>query len=120
MLWWSLGDERLSSVGRKMIVDDRNECFVSIASLWEVAIKSSLNRGLPPGITANRYAQLIEEAGFALKDVRKDHALGVERLDSVHGDPFDRLMIAQAKAEGFTLITHDKALSAYGDGVLVV
>ncbi len=120
MLWWSLGDERLSGRGRDLIANERNECFVSVASLWEVAIKSSLKRGLPPGISALRYCAMIEEAGFALKEVRKLHAVGVENLDPVHGDPFDRLMVAQAKSEGFTFITHDNVLAAYGDFVITV
>jgi PIN domain nuclease of toxin-antitoxin system len=120
MLWWALGDEQLSMTGRTLISDERNECLVSVASLWEVSIKSRLGRGLPPGISADRYSELIDEAGFILKDVRKAHALGVAQLGGVHGDPFDRLMVAQAQVEGFKLMTHDKALAAYGDFVMVV
>ena len=117
MLWWSLGDERLSSAGRGLLSDEKNECFVSIASLWEVAIKSSLGRGLPQGITAAAYAELIDEAGFILKDVQKAHALSIEALGLIHGDPFDRLMVGQAKTEGFIFLTNDKMLAAYGDWV---
>jgi PIN domain nuclease of toxin-antitoxin system len=120
MLWWALGDEKLPKAGRALISDERNECVVSVASLWEVAIKSCLGRGLPKGITAVRYAELIDEAGFVLKDVRRDHALGVEQLDGIHGDPFDRLMVSQARVEGLSLLTHDKALADYGDFVMVV
>ena len=117
MLWWSLGDEKLSSVGRDLLGDEKNECFVSIASLWEVAIKSSLGCGLPQGITAAAYAELIDEAGFILKDVRKAHALSIEALGLIHGDPFDRLMVGQAKTEGFIFLTSDKTLAAYGEWV---
>ena len=117
MLWWSLGDERLSSAGRGLLSDEKNECFVSIASLWEVAIKSSLGRGMPQGITAMAYAELIDEAGFILKDVQKAHALSIEALGLIHGDPFDRLMVGQAKTEGFTFLTSDKVLAAYGEWV---
>jgi PIN domain nuclease of toxin-antitoxin system len=120
MLWWALGDAQLSAAGQTLIGDERNECLVSVASLWEVAIKSSLGRGLPPGVSAAGYSELIDEAGFALKDVRKAHALRVEQLGRVHGDPFDRLMVAQAQVEGFRLLTHDKVLAAYGEFVLVV
>ena len=120
MLWWALGDEQLSTSGRALIGDERNECLVSVASLWEISIKSRLGRGLPVGITAARYSDLIDEAGFVLRDVRKEHALGVEALDGVHGDPFDRLMVSQANVEGLRLLTHDKALAAYGDFVMVV
>lgn len=120
MLWWALGDKQLSAAARTLISDERNECVVSVASLWEIAIKSRLGRGLPVGVTAIHYSELIEEAGFSLKDVRKAHALGVERLDGIRGDPFDRLLVAQAHVEGITLLTHDKALGAYGDFVMVV
>lgn len=120
MLWWALGDEQLSTAGRALIGDERNECLVSVASLWEVSIKSRLGRGLPVGITGVRYSELIDEAGFVLRDVRRADALGVEQLDPVHGDPFDRLMVSQALAEGFRLLTHDKALAAYGDFVMLV
>ncbi len=120
MLWWALGDEQLSPTGRTLIGDERNECLVSVASLWEISIKSRLGRGLPPGISARRFSELIDEAGFVLKDVRKAHALGVEQLVGVHGDPFDRLMVAQAQVEGFRLLTHNKALAAYGQFVMVL
>lgn len=120
VLRWALGDERLSSAGQKILSDERNACVVSVASVWEIAIKSSLGRGLPAGITAERFAELIDEAGFALKEVRKSHAIGVEQLGNAHGDPFDRLIVSHAKCEGLTLLTHDTTLAAYGDFVLVV
>jgi PIN domain nuclease of toxin-antitoxin system len=120
MLWWALGNEKLTPVGRAFISDDRNECMVSVASLWKVSIKSLLGRGLLMGITAARYSELIDDAGFVLKDVRKAHALGVELLDGIHGDLFDRLMVSQASVEGLKLLTHDKQLAAYGDFVMFV
>jgi PIN domain nuclease of toxin-antitoxin system len=120
MLWWALGNTRLSMTGREMIEDDSNSCVVSVASIWEYAIKSALGRALPPGIGGAAYVSLIEDAGFALIDIRSTHALGVENLGAIHGDPFDRLLVAQAKAEQLTLVTHDKTLAAYGDFVMVV
>ena len=120
LLWWSLGNERLPPVARALIEDQSNSCFVSMASIWEVAIKSSIGRGLPTGITASSYLGLISEAGFGTLDISIAHVIGVERLDHLHGDPFDRLMVAQAKAEGLVLLTHDKALAAYGDCVMLI
>jgi len=78
MLWWALGNEQLSKTARTFISDERNECVVSVVSVWEIAIKCRLGRGLPADVTAHRYLQLIDEAGFLLKEVRKAHALGVE------------------------------------------
>jgi PIN domain nuclease of toxin-antitoxin system len=120
VLWWSLGDERLSHAGRAILDDERNLCVVSVASIWEIAIKSSLGRGLPLGITGERFADLIDEAGFTVQEIRKSHALGVEQIGAAHGDPFDRLIVSHAKTESLTLLTHDKILAAYGDFVLVV
>jgi PIN domain nuclease of toxin-antitoxin system len=120
MLWWALGDEQLAKAGRALVDDDTNICVVSVASLWEFTIKSALGRGLPPGIDANRYLELIDEAGFPIIDVRRTHALAIAGLDGIHGDPFDRLLVSQAKVEGFTLLTHDKILAAYGDCVMVL
>jgi PIN domain nuclease of toxin-antitoxin system len=120
MLWWALGDEQLSKAARSYISDERNECLISVASVWEIAIKSHLGRGLPTGISAHRYVELIEEAGFKLSVVGKEHALGVEHIDGIHGDPFDRMLVSFAQVEGLKLLTHDKALDAYGDFVIVV
>ncbi len=119
-LWWLLGNERLSAKGRTLIGDERNACFVSIASLWEVAIKGRLDRGLPPGITGQTYAELIDEVGFSILDVRRPHVIAIDGLDRLHGDPFDRLMVAQAQCEGFGLLTSDRQLAAYGDFVMLV
>ena len=120
MLWWALGNEQLSKTARTFISDERNECVVSVVSVWEIAIKCRLGRGLPADVTAHRYLQLIDEAGFLLKEVRKAHALGVELIDGIHGDTFDRMIVAQAQVEGFKLLTHDKALGSYGDFVILV
>lgn len=120
MLWWSLGDERLPMAVRTIIADATNQCWVSMASIWEVAIKASLGRGLPPGMSGARYVDLIAEAGFSTLDIHVSHAIGVEKLVHLHGDPFDRLMVAQARAEGMRLLTHDKALAAYGDCVMLL
>jgi PIN domain nuclease of toxin-antitoxin system len=120
MLWWSLGDEQCPLAVRKLIADERNQCGVSLASLWEVSIKSALGRGLPWGVTANGYADMIDDSGFRLQDIRRAHAIAVEGLEPFHGDPFDRLMVAQAQVEGLTLLTHDKKLSAYGNFVKVL
>lgn len=120
MFWWALGDARLSKNARAMIEDERNQCMVSTASLWEVAIKSAAGRGLPRGVTAARFAALIEEAGFSILDVCQTHAIGVESLGPIHGDPFDRMLVAQAHTDSLMLMTHDNLLAAYGNCVLLV
>ena len=120
ILWWSLGNERLSRAGRALLADDRNICVVSVASVWEIAIKSSQNRGLPVGVTAAYFCDLVAEAGFDLQDVSRSYAEGIETLSATHGDPFDRLLVSHARIESLTLLTHDKILGQYGDFVMVV
>lgn len=120
MLWWALGDTRLSVAARQAIDDDATVCAVSVASLWEVVIKSALGRGLPEGVTASGYRAMIEEAALPLLSVTADHAMAVAGLADAHGDPFDRLMVAQAAAEGMTFLTSDAQLAAYGHHVRVM
>ena len=103
-----------------MLADDLNLCVVSVASVWEIAIKSSQNRGLPVGVTAAYFCDLVAEAGFDLQDVSRSYAEGIETLSATHGDPFDRLLVSHARIESLTLLTHDKILGQYGDFVMVV
>jgi PIN domain nuclease of toxin-antitoxin system len=120
MLWWSLGDMQLPKAAREVIDDDASQCAISVASLWEVVIKSALGRGLPQGITGSSYRALIEEAALPLISISADHAIAVAGLLAAHGDPFDRLMVAQARAEGMTFLTSDRHLAAYGNHVMLV
>lgn len=120
VLWWALGNERLSLAGRALVADKQNICFVSVASVWELAIKSSQGRGLPAGMTASYFCVLASQAGFELQDVIRSYAQGIETLSATHGDPFDRLLVSHARTESLTLVTHDKILAQYGDFVMVV
>lgn len=120
VLWWALGNDKLSSTGRGILSNNANVCFVSVASVWEIAIKSSQGRGLPIGVTASHFCDLVQEAGFELLDVQRSQAIGIETLGATHGDPFDRLLVSHAKTETLTLLTHDKTLARYGDFVMVV
>ena len=120
MLWWALGDTRLPRAARDAIDDDATLCAVSVASLWEVVIKSARGRGLPVGVTASGYRAMIEEAALPLIAITADHAMAVGGLSAAHGDPFDRLMVAQAATEGMRFLTADAKLAAYGNHVQVM
>jgi len=120
-IWLMTEDERLKSKARRLIAGSGNEIFVSVVSLWEIAIKHSLNRGkdampMPASIARRDF----DKVGITLVSVTPEHAVEVERLPSIHGDPFDRLLVAQALAEPFRLVTHDKRLTAYGETVILV
>lgn len=88
--------------------------FVSAASAWEVAIKTALGKlHAPDGLEA-----VLVDAGFVALPITVRHALGVRDLPDLHQDPFDRLLVAQARIEGFALVTRDAHLRQYGVSTL--
>ncbi len=118
LLWWLLDDSRLSASARAALADGSNTVFVSAASAREVAIKASLGKlPLPPEAEAG-IADAAVEAGFIQLPVTFDHAAGVRTLPWRHRDPFDRLLVAQGRLEGLTLVTGDSALGFYGVDLL--
>lgn len=108
-LWWLDDPKRLSIGARKAIRDGRNPVYVSAAVVWEIVIKRSLGKlDAPDDLTevmaANRFLPL---------PVAVDHALAVRTLPDHHRDPFDRILIAQARYEGFRLVTRDPHVLSY-------
>lgn len=113
-LWWINNAPELSAKSRSVIGKGQNECFLSVASCWEMAIKSStgklglsqpLERFIPEQLAAN---------GFRLLEIDFRHAAKVETLPFHHRDPFDRLIVAQAMSEKISIVSADSALSEYG------
>jgi len=113
LLLWAAGQpERLSPAARKELADASNELLFSAASIWEITIKNSLGRRdfqveprvLRRGLIDNGYIEL---------PITSEHAVGVDTLPPVHKDPFDRMLLAQALAEGVTLLTSDAHLARY-------
>jgi len=102
-----------------MLLDADNEIYFSAASVWEVAIKSALRRRDFEADPA-KLAEALPRAGFVELPVSAAHAARVARLPSIHRDPFDRLLVAQAFAEPMTLLTNDAALRGYGPLIRVV
>lgn len=113
LLLWAAGDpDRLSAAARALIGVPENEVWFSAASVWEVAIKSGLGRAdfqvnprlLRRGLLDNGYHEL---------PVGSEHAVAIDSLPPLHKDPFDRLLVAQARVEGITLLTTDAAVAQY-------
>lgn len=117
-IWSIVGPNRIPGIVRDLIVDPSNEVFVSVVVLWEIAIKSSLGRGDRMPITAGYALKDFEQASFALLPVLAEHAIAVSGLPHLHGDPFDRLMLAQAQVEGLRLVTVDRVLQRYDDTII--
>ena len=108
LLWWLAGDD-ISTEAEHVIADAGNAVFLSSASAWEMSIKSAKGRLTVP----DDLSRLIAEAGVEILTVRWAHAWAAGQLPDLHADPFDRLLIAQAQAEGLTLITADARLGVY-------
>ena len=111
-LWLATDDPQLTQTARAVFIDNDQECFLSAASIWEMAIKSSLGK-LSIATTLEHLVRGGRERGLRLLDVTRDHAYLVERLPLHHRDPFDRLLVAQAMHEGMSLISCEAQLDAY-------
>lgn len=110
LLWWLEDPQLLSKAARKAIADGKNTVYISAAVAWEIAIKKALGKldapeDLEAAIAANRFLPL---------PITIPHALAVASLPTIHADPFDRLLIAQARLEGFKLVSRDQHLAKYG------
>ncbi|HET7053088.1 MAG TPA: type II toxin-antitoxin system VapC family toxin [Solirubrobacterales bacterium] len=114
LLWHVLDDSRLGPGPTAAIEAPGAEVVVSAASLWEIAIKSALGKLNAPDDLPRR----IPELGFELLDITEDHAWRVRSLPHHHGDPFDRLLIAQAQLERLPIVTADPAFDEYGVTVI--
>ena len=109
LLWALLDPQRLSRRERELI--DDTEVLVSAASIWEIGIKHAIGRLV---CDPRQILETVEPAGFKNLGISGLHAIVAASLPRLHGDPFDRMLIAQAQAESALLLTRDDALTAYG------
>ena len=116
LLWASEDAPRLGEAARAALKDTANDVRLSVASLWEIAIKRAAGKLDAP----ENLPQVVKQMSIAMLPISADHAWAVGELPPIHGDPFDRLMIAQAKLEGMTFVTHDKRLVDYGGAIWVI
>lgn len=113
-LWWVEGDRTLPPKARDALADPGNECLLSMASVWELAIKASLGK-LKLALPVRRYvADHVAANAFRLLDIGLPHVGRVEALPFHHRDPFDRLLAAQALEEKLPVITADPVFRKYG------
>ena len=112
-LWFIIGSPNLSTPARELIEDVANEKFVSAASLWEIAIKSSLGKLSLSAPFAELIPQQLSLNGFELLHIEIDHAAIVATLPFHHRDPFDRLLIAQSMVEKMPIVSVDAMFDAY-------
>ena len=119
LIWTAFAPEQLPSTLIPELEDRQQRFFVSVVSLWEVAIKRSLNR---PDFRFDAAAlrQQLQREGFEELPIRAEHCLAVQNLPWHHKDPFDRLLIAQAQHEKIQLLSCDQSLSQYGASVTLL
>lgn len=109
-LWWLMDDESLGGKARQAIADPESLVHVSAVSLWEIAIKQALGK---LHVDSPDLAAEIPNNGFVELPVSGRHALAAGALPRHHDDPFDRMLVAQARLAGLVLVTRDGALDAY-------
>ncbi|MFO8237454.1 MAG: type II toxin-antitoxin system VapC family toxin [Prochlorococcaceae cyanobacterium] len=116
LLWLAITPQRLPAPLRSVLTDRRTPILFSVASLWEVAIKTSLGK---PGfrVDADQLRQGLRRQGLVELAIEAEHCLAVQHLPWIHRDPFDRLLVAQAMQSGITLLTADRILTGYGEPV---
>jgi len=108
-IWWMEKSKRLSEKSFDLLNDPQNKIFLSVASVWEIVIKKGRRKlEVPKDVRGG-----IEKSGFIPLPIEVFHVLGVEKLPHYHKDPFDRILISQAKVEDFTLITSDEKIWKY-------
>lgn len=117
---WAIADSpKLPEKAREMIESSRSSVWVSVATIWEIAIKHSLGRGDMP-VSGKDALSYFRESGYQLLSIEPEHVLALESLPTRHADPFDRILIAQALAEPLRLVTHDSTVARYSDTIVEV
>lgn len=114
LLWWLAGDRQLSATSRWILEDEGNTAFVSAASAWEVATKHRIGKLPRAGPLTTDFAALVSEQGFLELAISLNDGLLAGSLPGPHRDPFDRMLIAQARLHDLALISNESAFDAYG------
>ena len=111
-LWWCEGSAELSKKARNVMTAE--DCFVSYASFWEIAIKVNLGKLRLPGITDRYLAAQMSLNGFEQMEISFRQIMRCATLERHHGDPFDRLLVAQAQEEELPIVSRDPVFNLYG------
>ena len=116
LLWWLSDDPTLGDQGRELISTPENLVFFSAASIWKIRIKQSIGKLDLPG----DFVEVLAGQPFESLAVTVEHAHALKDLPLLHRDPFDRLLIAQARSDRLTLLTHDRIVTQYDVSTVLV
>lgn len=120
LIWAWLDPERLPGSTRDIVADLAQDISVSAVSLWEISIKQALGKLKLPGPAAEWAPQALDALKFATLNITARHALAAGALPRIHDDPFDRMLIAQAREENMTLVTADPVMQRYETRILTI
>lgn len=109
ILWWYFDSKRLTKEHLKLIADERNEVYVSAASIWEIEVKRRNGKLECPVDMMER----IKADGFLLLPITAEQLVPLRTIPSIHNDPFDRLLVCQSMVEKIPLISYDDKVNAY-------
>jgi len=115
LIWWLNQDPALDDETKKLI-RDTPDVYISVATTWELAIKQGIGKLTAPDDLLER----VESAGFTHLAISFNHTVTAGRLPLIHRDPFDRMLVAQARCEGLTLVTHDSDIQKYEVDTLAI
>jgi len=118
-LWAIAGSPKLRQRARDMIESPNSTIWISVATIWEIAIKHSLGRDDMP-VSSQDALGYFRESGYRFLSVEPEHAAAVDDLPAHHADPFDRILVAQAIVEPMRLMTHDPMLCRYSDTIVEI
>ncbi len=119
LIWYLTGDKRLSKKARQLLDDENNIVYYSLVSIWEVSIKHQRKPDILT-LSAQDFAQFCDAQGFLEYHLTQQHIFTVDTLTRPsnapeHHDPFDRLLVSQAKADGLSFMTHDSLIPYYNE-----
>lgn len=113
-IWWMEGGQELSNKIIEILKNPQHLLFLSVVSIWEIVIKKRLNKIRPP----KDWKETLNKSEFKILPVEIQHAFELESLSLHHKDPFDRMLVAQAKVEGLCLISGDEKVLQYDKSFL--
>lgn len=112
-LWMAMRPQSLSKKARAALEDTESSLYISVASIWEISIKKSLGKLRLPVPTTTFVSSNCSANGIATLNIEIEHAIGVEEVERIHGDPFDRLLISQARHLSLTIVSSDDIFERY-------
>jgi PIN domain nuclease of toxin-antitoxin system len=119
ILWAATDVKRLSRKAKTILEDMANVLYFSPISLWEISVKHAKHPD-QMAITSEQARELAVKMGFIELPVRSRHGVDIANLPDIHNDPFDRMLITQARSDGLKLVSHDHKVAAYGEAIVKV